>query len=51
MKDFFKPELRNRIDLVCKFNKLDSLSIKKVVINTRLKRLELHLDQLSLEQL
>ena len=32
MKDFFKPELRNRIDLVCKFNKLDSLSIKKVVV-------------------
>jgi ATP-dependent Clp protease ATP-binding subunit ClpA len=32
MRDFFKPELRNRIDVVCKFNKLDSLSIKKVVI-------------------
>jgi ATP-dependent Clp protease ATP-binding subunit ClpA len=32
MKDFFKPELRNRIDLVCKFGKLDMLSIKKVVI-------------------
>ena len=32
MKDFFKPELRNRIDLICKFNKLDTLSIKKVVI-------------------
>jgi ATP-dependent Clp protease ATP-binding subunit ClpA len=32
MKDFFKPELRNRIDLVCKFNKLDSLSVKKVVV-------------------
>jgi ATP-dependent Clp protease ATP-binding subunit ClpA len=32
MKDFFKPELRNRIDLVCKFNKLDSLSVKKVVL-------------------
>jgi ATP-dependent Clp protease ATP-binding subunit ClpA len=32
MKDFFKPELRNRIDCVCKFNKLDSLAIKKVVI-------------------
>jgi ATP-dependent Clp protease ATP-binding subunit ClpA len=32
MKDFFKPELRNRIDLVCKFNKLDSLAIKKIVI-------------------
>ena len=32
MKDFFKPELRNRIDLVCKFNKLDLLSVKKVVL-------------------
>lgn len=32
MKDFFKPELRNRIDLVCKFSKLDDLAIKKVVI-------------------
>jgi ATP-dependent Clp protease ATP-binding subunit ClpA len=32
MKDFFKPELRNRIDVVCKFNKLDTLAIKKIVI-------------------
>jgi ATP-dependent Clp protease ATP-binding subunit ClpA len=32
MKDFFKPELRNRIDLVCKFGKLDMLSIKKVIV-------------------
>ena len=32
MKDFFKPELRNRIDVVCKFNKLDKLAIKKIVI-------------------
>jgi ATP-dependent Clp protease ATP-binding subunit ClpA len=32
MKDFFRPELRNRIDQVCKFNKLDDLAIKKVVI-------------------
>ena len=32
MKDFFKPELRNRIDQVCKFNKLDTLAIKKIVI-------------------
>ena len=32
MKDFFKPELRNRIDCVCKFNKLDTLAIKKVVV-------------------
>lgn len=32
MKEFFKPELRNRIDCVCKFNKLDTLAVKKVVI-------------------
>ena len=32
MKDFFKPELRNRIDQVCKFTKLDTLAIKKIVI-------------------
>jgi ATP-dependent Clp protease ATP-binding subunit ClpA len=32
MKDFFKPELRNRIDQVCRFNKLDTLAIKKVVL-------------------
>jgi ATP-dependent Clp protease ATP-binding subunit ClpA len=32
MKEFFKPELRNRIDQVCKFVKLDSLAIKKIVI-------------------
>jgi ATP-dependent Clp protease ATP-binding subunit ClpA len=32
LKEFFKPEFRNRLDLVCKFNKLDLLSIKKIVI-------------------
>jgi ATP-dependent Clp protease ATP-binding subunit ClpA len=32
MKDFFKPELRNRIDMICKFNKLDQLAIKKIVV-------------------
>lgn len=32
LKEFFKPELRNRIDQICKFNKLDKLSIKKIVI-------------------
>jgi ATP-dependent Clp protease ATP-binding subunit ClpA len=32
MKDFFKPELRNRIDQVCKFSKLDTLAIKKIVV-------------------
>ena len=32
LKQFFKPEFRNRLDMVCKFNKLDLLSIKKIVI-------------------
>lgn len=39
MKDFFKPELRNRIDHICKFRKLDTLAIKKIVVK--------FLDQLS----
>ena len=29
---FFKPEFRNRLDAVIKFNKLDKVSMKKVVI-------------------
>ena len=32
LKEFFKPEFRNRIDHVCKFNKLDTLAIKKIVL-------------------
>ena len=32
MKEFFRPELRNRIDKICKFNKLDKLAIKKIVV-------------------
>jgi ATP-dependent Clp protease ATP-binding subunit ClpA len=32
VRDYFKPELRNRLDMICKFNKLDMLSIKKVVV-------------------
>ena len=32
MKEFFRPELRNRIDAVCKFNKLDQLAVKKIVV-------------------
>ena len=32
MKEFFKPELRNRIDKICKFTKLDTLAIKKIVV-------------------
>jgi len=32
MKEFFRPELRNRIDQICKFSKLDMLAIKKIVV-------------------
>ena len=32
LKEFFKPEFRNRLDLVCKFSKLDMLAIKKIVV-------------------
>jgi ATP-dependent Clp protease ATP-binding subunit ClpA len=31
VKEFFKPEFRNRIDAICKFNHLDKLSMKKIV--------------------
>jgi len=31
MTEFFKPEFRNRLDAVCKFGKLDKLSMKKIV--------------------
>lgn len=32
VKEFFRPEMRNRIDVTCKFNKLAHLDIKKVVL-------------------
>ena len=32
LKEFFKPEFRNRIDLITKFGKLNMLAIKKIVI-------------------
>ena len=32
MREFFRPELRNRIDQICKFQRLDGLAIKKVVV-------------------
>lgn len=32
VKDFFKPEFRNRLDGICKFKSLDQLSMKKIVI-------------------
>jgi len=32
VKEFFKPEMRNRIDQTVKFSKLDTLAVKKVVV-------------------
>jgi ATP-dependent Clp protease ATP-binding subunit ClpA len=32
MKEFFRPEMRNRIDLICKFARLDHLAVKKIVV-------------------
>ena len=32
MKRFFKPEFRNRLDAIVKFDKLDKLSMKKIVV-------------------
>ena len=32
VRDFFRPELRNRIDQICKFQRLDTLAIKKIVV-------------------
>jgi ATP-dependent Clp protease ATP-binding subunit ClpA len=31
VKEFFKPEFRNRIDAICKFGYLDQLSMRKIV--------------------
>ena len=31
VKDFFKPEFRNRIDAICKFGHLDRISMKQIV--------------------
>jgi ATP-dependent Clp protease ATP-binding subunit ClpA len=31
VKEFFRPEFRNRIDGICKFNRLDDLSLRKIV--------------------
>jgi ATP-dependent Clp protease ATP-binding subunit ClpA len=32
VKEFFAPEFRNRIDTTCKFNKLENIAIKKIVV-------------------
>ena len=31
VKEFFRPEFRNRLDGICKFNRLDQLSMRKIV--------------------
>jgi len=31
VKEFFKPEFRNRLDGICKFSKLDEFSMRKIV--------------------
>jgi len=32
VKEFFRPEMRNRLDMICKFHPLDTLAIKKIVV-------------------
>ena len=32
IRDFFKPEFRNRLDGICRFNSLDQLSYRKIVV-------------------
>jgi ATP-dependent Clp protease ATP-binding subunit ClpA len=32
LREFFRPEFRNRIGAVCKFNKLEDLAVKKIVV-------------------
>jgi ATP-dependent Clp protease ATP-binding subunit ClpA len=57
MKDFFRPELRNRIDQVCKFAKLDKLAIKKIVVkfvaelqaSLESRRIRLHLTETAVD--
>lgn len=59
MKEFFKPEFRNRIDAICKFQKLDKLSVKKIVakfvaeLNDLLleKRIRVRLSEAAVDQL
>jgi len=59
LKEFFRPELRNRIDVICKFNKLDTLTIKKVVVKfveelkaaLTAKNIKLHLTEQLIEHL
>jgi ATP-dependent Clp protease ATP-binding subunit ClpA len=57
MQEFFRPEFRNRINAICKFNKLDNLSQRKIVIKIvqeltdqlRAKGISLHIDEASVD--
>jgi len=57
MQEFFRPEFRNRINAVCKFNKLDNLSQRKIVVKImqeltdqlRAKGIGLHIDEPSVD--
>lgn len=59
LREFFKPEMRNRIDKVCKFVKLDTLAIKKIVVkfvdqlkaSLANKNIRLHLSEAVIDQL
>jgi ATP-dependent Clp protease ATP-binding subunit ClpA len=57
MQEFFRPEFRNRINAICKFNKLDNLSQRKIVIKIvqeltdqlRSKGISMHMDEASVD--
>ena len=59
VKDFFKPEFRNRLDGIVKFTKLDDLSMRKIVVKfiTELndlladKQLRVRLTELAVDEL
>lgn len=59
LKEFFRPELRNRIDAIVKFNKLDKLAIKKIVLkfvdqlktSLAIKSIRLNLDESAIDML
>jgi len=59
VKEFFKPELRNRIDATIKFQKLDNMSIKKIVVkfinelkvSLKVKKIRLHVTEALINHL
>lgn len=57
LKEFFRPEFRNRINAICKFGKLDNLSQRKIVVKIvqeltkqlTSKGISLHIDEASVD--